>query len=320
VGEEVSASDHLQEHLFSDAEMRSGQVNLTHPGDRRYGLRAKSMDQDAANAKGSRLVFHANEDPVFSPRPDKDVDPGPSDDAGHLWGSGGGHPLGVHVGTKYAAAERTQHVSYMRGESEAHVHPVYLRADTDADFAFPKGEARYDIPYYKSGGGWRYEGGNTVPAEALWNDDAANGGDPRSTKAVRKGKTVAYVNTEEDGGSTSYRAPAGRLQNWNAHVLEHHSEMSLPEVRAAREGLNLSYVAPEHPMPTELPPGFIMERPKERASGKEWPVPEGQVRAIPQGVRDRDESDFLPLRPVFTRTLPAAKPPPKQQHEQQRLL
>lgn len=130
------------------------------------------------------------------------------------------HPLGLHVGTINAALDR----SFSRV-----VHPVLVDR---TKIARPKNEESTHS----------FDG---ITASEFWDDDSANGGDPASTRAVRAGKVIQYVNNVEDQDSISIRAPRERLQSWAEHVVQNPSDHSHAERRAVRNGWNPVYLPPE---------------------------------------------------------------------------
>lgn len=142
------------------------------------------------------------------------------------WSPGNGHPLGFHAGTAWAAVERAAESGYgLRGG----LHPVRVRGD-NATPQDGSSEAMLEDGFPTTDDGW------------LWSDDAANGGDPEATRAVRGGKNVWYQNDSEDEQSISVRAPRQNVHTWSEHVMRHADEHSLAEIRAAKRGADLIYV------------------------------------------------------------------------------
>lgn len=168
-------------------------------------------------AKDEGVVWHATTAEHF-PEKEEDWRAETPDDKTAPWRSSNPHPLGMHAGTLYAAALRTKHSKSARA-----IYPLRVQGSSAA------------VPSEWAG-----------VTEDIWTDNEANGRLPESTEAVRSGKNVWYENDYEDTDSLSVRAPRKNLQTWSEHVLANPYSHSIPAVRAAVRGYELSYIDPKN--------------------------------------------------------------------------
>jgi hypothetical protein len=286
----MSAAEHLQGQLFTPEE-HAQDVTKTWVG---TGPQASNYFKRHSIPGGQRR-WHASTLDVIPTTETYDL---PVSQDKEDWNSRGGHPLGIHLGSAYAAAERARVLSRANfSEPPAYLHPVISTPWAD------KGEktlaAPPDTSAYESNGEDYYRGTsvgknerarreNALPsANMLWEDNAANGADPKATKAVRKGKSVAYVNSEEDPWSISLRSPRQHFQTWQQSVLQNPQMHSVHEARAAASGENLVFVNRNSPVERRMPPGLT-----------------GSIQDYIAEGEGRTDSDAVTLRPTFVKTKP----------------
>lgn len=187
------------------------------------------------------------------------------------WSGSIGHPLGLHVGSGWAAHER------LVNTDRRLMIPVRLSGET----AVAAEDSRAMTDW---GEDYDYDG-------EVWDDNAANGRDPASTRAIRSGKNVHYLNESEDAGALSIRAPRQNLATWAEHVVRNPHLYDHAERRAAASGADLVYVKEgahihqPHPAPRGLTATPITLSPTGTAR-EEW-------EAAGDWVDDPD--DIMPL-------------------------
>jgi hypothetical protein len=163
--------------------------------------------------------WHSSKESVF-PEKDRDIPESLDelDKEGNEYAGAAGHPLGVHVGTTWSARERDTfirnkyHPVHLQGEDHLPSHEMDTALDPDYGFEKPN----------------------------LWNDDSANGAVPESTRAIRAGKNIPYLNDSEDRGSISYRAPRKNLSTWAESVMTK-PDSTFAEREAVRKGTEIVY-------------------------------------------------------------------------------
>jgi hypothetical protein len=290
----MSASDNLQGELFKHEEPLQD-VTKTWVGGGRggsyYGARWSGN-----GAPGGQPRWHAS---TLDAIPTTETYDLPVSQDKEDWNSRGGHPLGIHLGSAVSASERARVISRSAfSEPPSYIHAVRSTpwsARDEKSLAEPSDESSYEEggarDYYREqsiGKNERARLEHHLPsANMLWEDNAANGADPKATKAVRKGKSLAYVNSDEDAGSISLRSPRQHFQTWQQSVLKNPQWHSVPEARAAASGENLVFVNEDSPVPSRFPGGLT--------GSTERYFAEGEART------DYDKVD---LRPTFVKTKP----------------
>lgn len=123
-----------------------------------------------------------------------------------------GSAVGMHLGSIKAAQDRRQ----------GFIHPARIPRSTIAEppegqFATSLGGRLKAGPYRSNSSIVNAETGETKPDER-WTDEAANYS-TKSTDLVESGRTLAYRNTVEAQGSTSYRTLPESTRTWSEDVL-----------------------------------------------------------------------------------------------------
>jgi len=143
---------------------------------------------------------------------------------GDEYNGAGGHPLGIHSGTAWAARERDT------PDGQRVYHPLAIHGED----ASPSP----DSSAWSSGGSHVDRHGKV---SEVWADDVANGSEVATTQAVRSGKNVAYRNEGEDVGSISYRSPRSNVRTWSDSVV-HNPDATHAERAAVRKGAELVFL------------------------------------------------------------------------------
>ena len=142
------------------------------------------------------------------------------------------------------------------------------------------------------------------PHEGTWTDDAANGMAVETTKAIRQGKNIMYMNEGEDQGSDSVRAPRQNIRTWSQDVV-HNPDSTFAEREAVRRGTELVYV-PSNGRSNYLQEqrGLTVKPPKGLKGSPVVASPEGEIAQEQYVSYDRNTGEErLPeigLIPKFT--------------------
>jgi len=210
--------------------------------------------------------WHASKQGIF-PKTDRDVSSPKRDDSAE-WRSAAGHPLGFHMGTPWAATDRdvfahkVYHPLNLQGEDYAPTDELDMAVNEDYGF---------DIPH-------------------LWSDDSANGANAESTRAVRQGKNIPYLNEGEDVGSVSYRAPRKNIRTWSQSVI-HNPDSTFAERAAVRKGAELAYVR----LPNNIR-GPVNTIKDSQGESMEVPTPRGlkasPIDFSPEGLSSQAQHEF----------------------------
>lgn len=262
----MSAAEHLQPRLFEPEEPK--RVDVTR------SLNRHDVYWHASEAER----FPAHEDEWRHETPDAKPFSLMSGETG--FDAGRPHPLGLHVGTAGAAAERGR--------------------DTP--------NRKYAHPFYVTGSYARPERLHNTGDLHTWKDENANGLDPEATRAVREGKNVLYENETEDAGNVSIRAPRQNLHTWAEHVRLYPHEHTYAERTAAKGGADLIYrrgpyaYRDGHLLPEmseeHAPPGLMATREENGDFYPEW-------RTVPEPERAPEPvvtQPFLPGAAFWGRT------------------
>jgi hypothetical protein len=191
-------------------------------------------------AGNTETRWHASDREDF-PKFDR-PDPGPEsdyfEDGESAWNSAMGHPLGIHMGSAWSANDRVKHVTV---SSDRVMHPLRVTGEFHPDQ------------------------GNT---HGIWDDEDANGLNPETTQAVRRGENIKYENSFEDPGSVSIRAPRKNVQTWSDWVLNNPGEAGFRARRAVGAGYELIYgsdgVGKGHKQPVGLTASDLTIKPEGR--------------------------------------------------------
>lgn len=197
----------------------SGQLRLFTPED-------TSSDPIDVSRWARNQQWHASNDEVIPSRDRGEATPASLDEFDHNgdpYNGSGGHPLGIHSGTAWAARERDT------PDGQRVYHPMAIHG---------KDEPPTNTNIWSMGGEHTDRNGNTA---GVWSDDAANGADVETTQAVRTGKNVAYRNEGEDVGSISYRSPRSNVRTWSDSVV-HNPDATHAERAAVRKGAELVFL------------------------------------------------------------------------------
>jgi len=231
--------------------------------------------------------WHSSKEAVF-PAKDRDIPESldERDEHGDEYRGDAGHLLGVHVGTPWAASERDY----------GHISKVYHPLAVHGEFFSPEDSPTGDLHQAQD----PYIG---YPHEGTWTDDAANGMAVETTKAIRQGKNILYMNEGEDQGAHSVRAPRQNIRTWSQDVV-HNPDSTFAERAAVRRGTELVYV-PSNGRSNYLQEqrGLTVKPPRGLKGSPVIASPEGQIAQEQHLQYDiNTDEEYLPtigLEPKF---------------------